>query len=347
MSFAKLVILLTAMLFAGSDILATFLQSPTFKVDVRVVNVLATVRERKGRIVNDLAKEDFILEEDGKPQQILYFSRQTDLPLIIGLLVDTSWSQQTLIEDERRASVQFLDDVLRPDYDRAFLIKFDFEAELLQDLTNSKYLLRKALGALKARSPYPQWQGRNGPNFFAQRRSGGGRQGGPGGGRVPFGGTILYDSVFLASDEVLRKQEGRKAIILISDGVDNASKLGQSESIEAAQRADAIVYSIRYFDSDAYNQYGGGTIFGRSSEDKQGEAALKSLSLETGGRAFEVTRKLKLKDIYGLIQEELRNQYHLGYTPPENSGAGYHRISLRTKIPNMEVITRAGYYAKK
>jgi VWFA-related protein len=344
MSSGNLVIMLAALLLTAGDILATLPQSATFKVDVRVVNVLATVRERKGRIVNDLAKEDFILEEDGKPQQIQYFSRQTDEPLIIGLLVDTSFSQRNLIEDERNASFQFLEQVLRPSCDQAFLIKFDSEAELLQDLTNSREKMKKALEGLK--TPDDQASGRR------QGWPGGGRQGWPGGGgqgrpgRSWRGGmgTVLFDSVFLASDEIFRKQEGRKAIILISDGVDWASKLAPRDAIEAAQRADTLIYSIRYYDPDAYD-FNQPTVFGRS-EDKEGRNVLKSLSNETGGRMFEVTRKLKLKDTYETIQEELRNQYYLGYTPPERKIPGFHRISLRTRVPNVEVITRTGYYTK-
>ncbi len=333
MSLARLGILLAVLCIATSDIFAILSQAPTFKVDVRVVNVLATVRERKGRIVSDLSKDEFILQEDGKPQQIQYFSRQTDLPLILGLLVDTSMSQGSLIEDERNASFQFFDQVLRPDCDQAFLIKFDYDAELLQDLTNSRNSLKRALEGLETPDPrqYGGWQ-----------RRGGGRQGGPGHGMGI--GTILFDSVFLASNEIFRKQEGRKAIILISDGVDNGSKLGTRDAIEAAQRADTLIYSIRYYDPDMYG-FGGSTVFGRN-EDKDGKNALKSLSNETGGRMFEVTKKMKLKDIYDTIQEELRNQYYLGYTAPENGVAGFRRITLRTKIPNLEVITRAGYYTK-
>jgi len=355
MSVARLGILLAALCVAAGDIFAILAQAPTFKVDVHVVNVLATVRERKGRIISDLSKDEFVLEEDGKPQQIQYFSHQTDLPLILGLLVDTSMSQRDLIEDERSASLQFFDQVLRPNQDLAFLIKFDTEAELLQDLTNSRNSLIKALAALKVPSSYRQspyksnssggpadplvqsWPG------GGQQRPGGGRQGGPGR-VVPGSGTILFDSVFLASDEVFRKQEGRKAIILISDGVDKASRYSEKEAIEAAQRADTLIYSIRYSDPDI-NNVGGGTVFG-SNADKEGKKALKALSNETGGRMFEVSQKMKLKDIDATIQEELRNQYYLGYTPPETGVAGFRRIRLRTKIPNLEVITRAGYYTK-
>jgi len=160
-------------------------EPPTYKVDVNVVNVLATVRDQKGRIVSDLSKDDFILEEEGKQQEIRYFARQTDLPLTIGLLVDTSMSQLHLIEDERSASYQFLDQVLRPERDQAFVIKFDFDAELLQDLTKSRDLLQKALNALKA--PLQLRRSENGPEgpvwsgvVFAQFPGGypGGRRGG-------------------------------------------------------------------------------------------------------------------------------------------------------------------------
>ncbi len=357
MYLPKAGILLTAIATAiGLSIPA---QEPhTFKVDVNVVNVLATVRDNKGRIVGDLSKDDFILEEDGKPQEIRYFSRQTDLPLTMGLLIDTSISQRNLIEDERSASYQFLDQVLRPDRDQAFVIKFDFDAELLQDLTNSRSLLQKALNALNApselrrsgnRSPGSDWPGLS----FAQWPGGipggqrrGGRRGGPypgGQPRTQGGGTVLYDSVFLASDEILKTQEGRKAIILISDGVDHGSQVSEKEATDAAHRADALIYSIRYYDWSAYSGPFGG--MGRD-EGSIGTKALKMLSQETGGRMFEVKKKLPLKEIYSQIQEELRNQYNIGYSPPDPSGTAFRHIRLRTKDGKLEVIARSGYYPK-
>jgi VWFA-related protein len=247
-----------------------------------------------------------------------------------------------------------LDQVLRPEQDQAFVIKFDFEAELLQDLTNSKASLQKALNALKAplqlrrsenQSESPVWSG----VVFAQNwpgsRRGGGRggRGGPypgGQPRTQHGGTVLFDSVFLASDEILRNQEGRKTIILISDGVDHGSKVKEAEATDAAHRADALIYSIRYYDSSVY----AGTFGGEGST---GAKALKTLSQETGGRMFEVSKKLKLKEIYDQIQEELRNQYSIGYTPSDAEGTGYRHIKLRTKDGKLEVITRAGYYPRK
>ncbi len=358
MSWTKVGILLTAI--AAGTCISVFLRAqepPTYKVDVNVVNVLATVHDRNGHLVNDLSKDDFILEEDGKQQEIKYFTRQTDMSLKIGLLVDTSSSQRNLIEDERAASYQFLDQVLRPDRDQAFLIKFDREAELLEDLTNSRSSLQDALNAMKAVSPAKLVRPTNVTGNLEwleipfTQWPGGGRRGGqrgqwPGGGQRPTqgGGTVLYDAVFLASDEILKEQEGRKAIILISDGVDNGSKLSEKEAIEAAHRADTIIYSIRYYDPNAYGgQFGRG---GGGNESSRGLNTLKTLSQQTGGRMFEVSKKLPLKDIYDKIQEELRNQYNLGYTPSNTSGIGFRQIKLRTKDSKLEVVTRAGYYPK-
>ncbi|MBP1625374.1 MAG: von Willebrand factor, type [Acidobacteria bacterium] len=329
-------------------------EPPTFKVRVNVVNVLATVRDRKGNIVSDLSKDDFVLEEDGKRQDIRYFSRQTDLPLTIGLLIDTSLSQRNLIEDERSASYQFLDQVLRPTQDQAFVIKFDFEAELLQDLTGSHSRLQKALDALDGPSDTlrpairRQPSDRRGDPFAqswpgGQRRPGGGRQGSPWPGMSGIG-TVLFDAVYLASNEILQKQEGRKAIILISDGVDNGSRLGDRDATEAAHRADTLVYGIRYYDWTAYSGFGGIRL---GDEDSRGMEALKTLSKETGGRMFEITRKLRLMEIYDQIQEELRNQYNLGYTPSDIGGTAFRRITLRTKDRKLKVATRAGYYPKQ
>jgi VWFA-related protein len=362
MSKSRIGILLTVIAIGtGLYSSITAQDSPKYKVDVNVVNVLATVRDHKGRIVNELSKENFILEEDGKRQEIRYFTRQTDLPLTIGLLIDTSISQIRLIEDERSASYQFLDQVLRPELDQAFVIQFDFEAELLQDLTKSRASLRAALNALK--TPLRFRRSENGSEnsvwpsvVFAQNWPGGGRGGGRQGGSYPGGqggggqrgqrqaqggGTVLYDAIFLASDEILRNQEGRKAIILISDGVDHGSKVKEKEAMDAASRTDALIYSVRYYDSSAYS---GSGIFG--GEGSAGAKTLKTLSQETGGRMFEVTKKLTLGEIYNQIQEEIRSQYNIGYTPSDSGGTGFRRIKLIAKDGKLKVFARAGYYPK-
>ena len=317
---------------------------PTFSVDVKVVNVFATVRDKRGQIVRDLTANDFILDEDGQTQSIKYFSRQSDLPLVLGLLVDISGSQRSLIETERHASRQFLHQVLREDKDQAFLIHFDREVELLQDLTSSRQLLEKALEALDSAPP------RDPP------RPG---QGGRGRGGVR-GGTSLYDAILLAGDELMRKQTGRKALILLTDGVDMGSKVPIDEAIDSAQRADTFLYSIRFYDPQANGGFaprrGGGRRGGMGRFPFQrggmnrldGKKILQRLSEETGGGYFEVSAKHPLDAIYAQIEEELRSQYSIGYTSSKPAtGVEFRKIKLAVKKKGLVVQTREGYYAGK
>jgi len=323
----------------------------TLSIDVKVVNVLATVRNKQGQIVRDLSKDDFRLEEDGRPQTIHYFARESDLSLTLGLLVDTSLSQRRVLGQERSASYSFLEQVLRQKKDSAFVIHFDREVELLQDLTQSRKQLESALGSLESQQP-PQSGGRNSPSPWPGSRHRG-------------GGTLLYDAVFLASDEVLKKQDGRKAVIILTDGVDTGSQLTLSAAIESAQRTNTLVYSILFADPEAYGPQGGfggphmggpggmGRHGGGSSRFPQqthpdGKKVLERLSKETGGGFFEVTKKQPIDQIYERIQEELRNQYSLGYTPDRaDAPAGYHKIHLATKEKGLIVQARDGYYADR
>ena len=204
--------------------------------------MFATVRDKKNQIAKDLTQDDFTIDEDGRPQTIRYFAKESNLPLTLGLLLDTSGSMRRLIETERGASFKFLDQVLREDKDVAFLIHFDYEVELLQDLTPSRKLLQDALGQLSA-SNGPQLQQRGQQNPYP------GSGGGGGGGRQ-HGGTTLYDAILLASNELMKKQTGRKAIILLTDGEDSGSKSTMTEAISAAQRADTQCYAIRLADDD-------------------------------------------------------------------------------------------------
>jgi VWFA-related protein len=329
-------------------------ETPTFSSDVKVVNVLATVRDKHGQIVNNLTKDDFKLEEDGRPQTIRYFAKETDLPLTLGLLVDTSMSQRRVLEQERIASYAFLEHLMREDKDKAFVIHFDWEIELLQDLTSSRKKLNAALEKL------------DNPEF--EQSGGGGGGGSPGsGGHHRGGGTTLYDAVFLASDELMQKQQGRKALIILSDGVDTGSKLTLSRAIESAQRANTLAYSILFSDKDAYGggygghmggmgggvgRHGGGGM-GRGGprgypqqSHPDGKKVLEQISKETGGRFFEVSKKQSIDEIYASIEEELRNQYSLGYTPDKADAApGYHKIQLTTMQKDVVVQTRDGYYS--
>jgi VWFA-related protein len=308
---------------------------------VNVVNVLATVRDKEGRIVSNLTKDDFTIEEDGRPQVVKYFTQQTDLPLTLGLLVDTSGSERRNIESERRASYKFFDQVLREDKDKAFLIHFDWQVELLQDLTPSRKKLDSGLDTLGASDP---------PSNQRQGQAGRGRGG---------GGTLLYDAVFLAGDDVMREEavtsaQGRKAVILFSDGEDMGSKTLLTGAIEAAQRADTLVYSVRFYDPNMNGGFGGGGRGrrgggfpgpGQRGNREDGKRVLQRISEETGGAYFEAAAGTALDKIYARLQDELRNQYSLGYTSDQN-GAGYRMIRVTAKGKNLTVQARQGYYAK-
>ncbi len=296
-------------------------EDAVISVDVNVVNILATVRDGKGGLVKDLSKDDFILEENGKRQTIRYFAQQADLPLTVGLLVDTSVSQERLIGEEQRAAGQFFSQVLRLDKDLAFLISFDINIELLQDLTGSQRLLERALGDLQVES------------------SSRGMHPGP----VPSSGrkvgTALFDAVYLASDEMMRQQVGRKAVVLISDGMDYGSRVSREEAIEASHKSDVVVYGVRYYDRGFYYRQGG---FGGG-----GSGALKKMARETGGNVFEVSRKRTLRQIFDEIQNELRNQYSIGFSPEGGAGgSGRQEISVRTRRKGLKVQARTGYYPK-
>jgi VWFA-related protein len=372
----KFVVCELVVVLAGLPLLA---QSPerqdpaaTMAVDVKVVTLPVTVRDKHGQIVRNLTKDDFVLAEDGRPQTIKYFSQEANLPLALGLLVDTSLSQRNVLGEERDASRSFLDQMLAQEKDKAFIIHFDHEVELLQDLTSSRDQLRKALDELQTPPQdheRSQDEGQSPPG--GQRRMQRG------------GGTLLYDAVFLASDELMKKQPGRKALIILSDGVDRGSKKSLESAIEAAQRADTVVYSILFKDTQreqgsyehqrrgglggswpggggGYPGGGGGWPGGggrggrgggqRPSQEARpdGKKILERISKETGGRLFEVSKKESVAQIYTSIAEELHTQYSLGYTPDKaESGEGYHKITLTAKGKDLSVQTRDGYYADR
>jgi VWFA-related protein len=345
----------------------------TVAVDVKVVTLPVTVRDKHGKIIRDLTKDDFTLQEDGRPQSIRYFSQDTNLPLTLGLLVDTSRSQTGVLDAERNASRSFLDQMLVQAKDKAFLIHFDREVELLQDLTSSREKLQTALDLLKTPSDRER---SNDPDDSDDSRSGSGSH---------HGGTQLYDAVFLASNELMKKQPGRKALIILSDGVDRGSKTYLDGAIESAQRADTVIYSIYFSEPHReergdHDRHGGGMGRGggwpgggggwpgggggypggggrggqgggqRRSEESHvdGKKILERVSKETGGRFFEVSKKQTVGEIYSSIVEELRTQYNLGYTPDkESSASGYHHVQLATKNKDLTVQTREGYYADR
>lgn len=339
----------------------------TIAVDARLVNLPVVVRDKKGALVQNLAKGDFVLQVDGHPQTIRYFDIDKDLPLTLGLLVDTSLSQRKAIDEERTASSAFLDQMLTGSQDRAFIIQFARQTELLQDLTSSRPKLQQALKELDTPG-----SSSGGTTDSDDSGGNGSRRHGRG------GGTALYDANFLASDELMANQKGRKALIILSDGVDSGSKESIARSIEAAQRADTVVYAI-YFkgeepqysdDNRSHGRYpgggGGGYPGGRNpgggggggypggggrgggypgANHVDGKKILERMAQETGGSLFEVSKKQTFAQIYARIAEELRAQYRLGYTPDQATAAeGYHQIDLTTSKKDLYVQTRDGYY---
>jgi VWFA-related protein len=293
--------------------------SPTIQVNVSLVNLLAAVRDKHGALINNLSKDDFTLAEDGQTQEIKYFTREADLPLTIGLLVDVSASQRNLIEIEREAAYQFFSQVLRKK-DMAFLISFGEEAELLQDFTGSARLLQDGLQRLRVSSGVSGVHPGPVPTIGQPR------------------GTVLYDAVYLGATDRLTHEVGRKAMVLITDGVDEGSRLKIDEAIKAAQKADTVVYGIYYVDPSAY--YGMGYFGGVT------DSALRKMAEETGGRVFRVDRKHALPEVFKELQDELRSQYAIAYASTnEKRDGSFRRIDLRTKDHNLKVQARKGYFA--
>jgi len=361
---------------------------PTLNVDARLVNIPVVVHDKKGALVQNLAKDIFVLQVDGHPQTIRTFNLDTDLPLTLGLLVDVSLSQREAIDDERTASFAFLDDTLTG-RDKAFVVQFARQTDLLQDVTGSKPRLQAALKQLEtpasggdSDNSSSNSGSNSGDNSSGRSSDSSGRDSST---RARRATTTLYDALFLASDELMAKQTGRKAIILLSDGVDSGSKESLASSIEAAQRADTIVYAI-YFKgretSGGFNQNqgrqggggspggpGGGGGFpgggggypggrggggaGRQPESlpssPDGKKVLQRMADETGGSLFEVSKKETVADIYKQIGDELRVQYRLGYSPDkETASDGYHRIVLsltKSSPKDLFLQTRDGYYS--
>ena len=333
----------------------------TITVNTKLVNLPVIVRDKKGALVQNLTKTEFALSVDGHPETIRYFDKDNDLPLTLGLLVDTSGSVRSALDEERTASEAFLDQMMTAPAnrtpDQAFLIQFAHETELLQDLTSSSPKLREALQEVGTESRNDQDS--NGGNSGGNSGYGGyGRHGGHHG-----GGTTLYDAIFLASDSLMQKQHGRKALVVLTDGEDRGSLETLAHAIAAAQRAETVVYAIHFKgEQHGYGGHGGG--FGRrggfpggggypggggqrGGENRpDGKKVLEQITGETGGRVFELSGKQTFATIYTQIAEELRSQYRLGYTPDAATAAeGFHRVDLTVpKDKKLIVQTRDGYY---
>ena len=286
-------------------------QDATFTTEVKVVSVLAAVRTKKGEIIRDLSKDDFVLSENNRPQEIRYFSRESDLPLTLGLMVDTSMSQRKVMESERAASFRFLEKVLRDTKDQMFIMQFDMAIILRQKLTSSFGKLNDALADVDTPD-------RKELSIPTSR------------------GTVLYDAVIQASNDIMKRQTGRKAVILLTDGVDVGSDASLTDAVEAAQRSDTLVYSILFSDAGFYGN------------GHEGAGALRKLSKETGGGYFEVSKKQGIDQIFGAIEEELRSQYNLGYVSDEPVRISEFRsIQLATKQKGLLVQSRPRYWAQR
>jgi VWFA-related protein len=327
-------ILMGAASIIGSSLFARSQESgrtsvPSFSVNVAVVSVFVTVRDKKGNIVRDLEQEDFTLTEDGRPQTIQYFSRESNLPLTIGLVVDTTPSEERMLDEERAASRIFFDNIIRPGTDHAFLVSYSYEVELIQDLTSSRQKLEASLSRLQ---PHPM-------NSFGMAANSNWQE------------TILANAVSLTSNKIMKPIQGRKAMIILGDGAHLGSQ-GKMAMVDALE-SDTMIYAVRIVD-EGFGAFGGGVGmpggfggFGGGRDLNEEKRSLKKLTDATGGAFFDYSKKGSLDQIYAKIEEELRSQYSLGYTPDAGARDGYRTIKIGLEKKGLAVRGRQGYYPNK
>jgi len=289
----------------------------TLKVQVNLVNVYFSVRDKSGFITN-LHKDDCSIFEDKAPQKTKNFTQEKNLPLTIGILLDTSGSQRNVLPLEQQSGAEFLKDVLTPK-DEAFLISFDINVNLLADYTNSPREIKRSIDS-------------------AEINTGAGTGSVTGNGSAR--GTLLFDAVYLAAHDKLRQEAGRKILVLLTDGGDQGSQETLKSATEAAQKANAIVYVILLSDRGFY---GGG--FGINLADT-GERDMQKLATDTGGRVINVGNNGKrLQEAFDQIQDELRTQYLASFTPTNAKIDGTFRTLNITCQPGQKIQARKGYYA--
>ena len=286
-------------------------QAPTIKTQVNLVNLFVTVRDRSKRIVTDLKQEDFKIEEDNQDQKIAFFSKEVTLPITLGLLLDTSGSEQYMLGAIQDGATRFLNRVMRKG-DEAMVISFDLDVDLLSDFTDDRSQLDRAIH--KARI--------NAPSVMVTP------------GTIPSknGGTDFYDALYLACNDKLASEAGRKAIVVLTDAVDTGSKVRVEEAIEAAQRTDTVVHVLLVYDP-------------REGADA---GIAKKITDETGGRMIVVNNEKHLEQAFDQISEELRSQYTLGYYPTNNARDGkFRKIKIEMASKDLKVLARKGYYAPR
>ena len=296
----------------------------TFKLEVNLVDVFFTVKDKQGNLVPHLTKSDCTVSEDKAPQKLKSFVAETQQPLTLGILLDTSGSQQQVLPLEQQVGAQFLNRVLRPK-DEAFLLSFDVNVDLLQDFTSSAHQLAHAMNKAEINTA-----GGNGGSGIP----------GLGGGTIPTvggpRGTVLYDAVLLASNEKMTQETGRKAMILLTDGEDQGSRTKIGEAIAAAQRSNVLVYVILIADRGFYGGFG-----------YSGYSAMKRMTEETGGRLIDVGNNgNKLEAAFQQIEDELRTEYVASYTPSNTKLDGtFRRLGVECQGDGMKVQVRKGYFA--
>ncbi len=300
----------------------------TFKQSVNLVDLFFTVKDKNGNLVPHLAQQNCKVDENKEPQTLKSFVAETNQPLTLGILLDTSGSQQRLLPMEVDAASQFIQQVLRSK-DEAFAVNFDVNVDLLQDYTNSPRLLTHALSKAEINTA-----GGNGSGIP-----------GLGGGTVPTvgdpKGTLLYDAIYLAANEKMNQETGRKAIIILTDGEDEGSREKIADAIGAANRNNVIIYVILCADREMYWSQG---------EGYYGYSPAKRISDETGGRLIDVGNNgNKLHAAFQQIQDELRTQYVASYTPSNAKADGtFRKVSVDCHSDtdqNLKVQVRKGYYA--
>jgi VWFA-related protein len=291
-------------------------QGPTIKAEVSLVNLFATVRDKNRRIVTDLKQEDFKVFEDNHEETISFFSKEMNLPITLGLLLDTSGSEQYMLGAIQDAGARFLHRVLRKG-DEAMVMSFDSDVDLLADFTDDRGILDRAINKARINTP--------GGGYIAGNP-------GPVGGQNMVG-TALYDAIYLACGEKLNGEAGRKAIVIVTDAEDEGSRVRLEEAIESAQKTDTVIHILLVAD----RHFGGGR-----------PDVAHRLAEETGGRMIVVNSEKKFEEAFDQISEELRSQYTLGYYPSNNVKDGkFRKVRVDVSDKDFKVLARKGYYAPR
>jgi VWFA-related protein len=291
-------------------------QAPVIRTQVNLVNLFVTVRDKSKRIVTDLKQDDFKVSEDGQPQQIAFFSKEVTLPITLALLLDTSGSEQYMLPSIQDAGGHFIERVLRKG-DEALVMSFDSDVDLLSDFTDDRGQIDRAIRKARINVPSAGSVGNN-PGPIGSRQ---------------ITGTALYDAIYLACNEKLNTEAGRKAVVIVTDAQDEGSKVRLEEAVEAAQRTDTVVHILLVADPH-FGGWNGGVAH--------------KITEETGGRTIFVNSEKHMAGAFDQISEELRSQYTLGYYPTNAAHDGkFRKIKIDMSNHDLKVLARKGYYAPK